>query len=305
MRLNSRNRRGLIGNCAAASDRNTLNLNRTEETKLQMKSQTLLNVLVLLSLAVAASAQDQNTMYLAVDGRNPLAHGTYTGLENPNLGNLTLIYAHWNQENPAINHFHPIGSTSYEGPIESPTVISTNTNNRIPEYFTEQAPLSLQPGTGALAGKLISGENGEHYSNIEFFSIQDLAPAAAESPEGIMYNSSGGAYTGSSLDGMNVAIELISMTPGLYLGLEQLSEPGDQLVIGGPSDLPFEPIFWTDEDAAPGSYTAEFKLVDLSGTYASAGAVNFDFAVVPEPTGFGLALFAGFLGTVLRKRRLS
>ena len=268
-----------------------------------MKLQTLLTTFVLLSLAVIASAQDQNTFYFAIDGRNPLAHGMYTGLDNPNLGNLTLAYAHWNEENPAINHFHPIGAASYEGPIESPTVTSTNTNNRIPEYFREQAPLSLKPGTGDLAGKLISGENGEYYSNTTFHSIHDLAPASDGTPEAMMYNSSDGGYAAGSLSGMNFAIELISMTPGLYLGLEQLSGAGEQLVIGGVSDLPFEPIFWTNEDAAPGSYTAEFKLVDLSGAIPSSGAINFDFAVVPEPSGFELAFFAGLLGTVIRKRR--
>ena len=269
-----------------------------------MKYQTLLTVPVLLSLAIHASAQDQNTFYIAIDGRNPLAHGTYTGLENPNMGNLTLAYAHWNEENPAINHFHPIGAASYEGPIETPTVTSTNTNNRIPEYFTEQAPLSLQPGTGDLEGLLISGENGEYYSNTTFYSIHDFSGATDGAPEAIMYNSSGGGYAAGPLAGMNLAMELISMTPGLYLGLEQLSEAGDRLVIGSEADLPFEPIFWTSGDAAPGAYTAEFKLVDLSGTFPSSGAINFDFAVVPEPTGFGLALF-GLLGTTLRKRRRS
>ena len=278
----------------------TLHFNK--ETTMQMKYHAI-TAFVLLTTTVSVFAQDQNNMYLAIDGRNPLAHGTYTGLENPNLGNLTLIYAHWNQENPAINHFHPIGSASYEGPIESPTVVSTNTNNRIPEYFTEQAPLTLQPGTGDLAGKLISGENGEHYSDITFFSIHDLAAAGEDTPEATMYNSSGGGYAAGSLDGMNVAIELISMSPGLYLGLEELSEAGDQLVIGGENNLPFEPIFWTNDDAAPGSYTAAFKLVDLSGTFPSSGAINFDFAVVPEPTGWGLALLAGCLVTPLRRRR--
>lgn len=270
-----------------------------------MKVQIIFKVLVLTSIAVSVYAQDQNTFYIAIDGRNPLAHGMYTGLENPNLGSLTLAYAHWNYENPAINHFHPIGVASYEGPIESPTVTSTNANNRIPETYTEQAPISLQPGTGDLEGLLVSGENGEYYSNMTFYSIHDMAPAEAGSPVAIMYNSSGGGYAAGSLDGMNLAIELISMTPGLYLGLEQLSEPGDQLVIGGVDDLPFEPIFWTNGDAAPGAYSAEFKLVDLSGTFPSSGAINFDFAVVPEPTGFGLAMGAGFLGAVLLRRRRS
>lgn len=274
-----------------------------DTTKLQMKLQLAIYTLAILSAAVTVYGQDQNTFYIAIDGRNPLAHGTYTGLENPNQGNLTLAYAHWNEENPAINHFHPIGAASYEGPIESPMVTSTNANNRIPESYTEQAPLSLQPGTGDLAGKLISGENGEYYSNTTFYSIHDLAAATDGAPEATMYNSSGGGYAGGALDGMNLAIELISMSPGLYLGLEQLSAAGDQMRIGSESDLPFEPIFWTDDAAAPGTYTAEFKLVDLSGTFPSSGAINFDFAVVPEPAGFGMALLAGLAGGFVRRRR--
>lgn len=249
-------------------------------------------------------AQDQHSFYVTVDGRNPLTFGTYTGLDNPNLGRLTLLYAHWNDEAPENNHFHSIGSYGYEGEIESPTVTPTNSNNRIPETYTGQAPLTLQEGTGDLAGKWVSAETDEHYSELTMYSVHALAAAADDSPEGIMYHSSGDGYSSTSMDGMNLAIELVSMTPGLYLGTEQLSAAGDQLAVGSESDLPFTPLFWTNGDAAPGQYSAEFKLVDLSGTYADSGTINFDFAVVPEPAANGmLCLGLMAIGALARRRQ--
>ena len=258
----------------------------------------------LLSGNFTAHAQDQRGFYVTVDGRNPLTFGTYTGLENPNLGRLTMLYAHWNQETPANNHFHSIGSYGYAGPVESPTVTTTNTNNRIPETYTGQAPLTLQPGTGALAGRLISTPTDEHYSDVTLYSIHDLGAATEGTPEQIMYRSSGGGYASTSMDGMNLAIELVSMTPGLYLGTEQLSNPGDRLIVGGETSLRFEPIFWTSDSAAPGTYSAEFKLIDLSGTYADSGTMHFDFAVVPEPaSSSALLIGTAVAGLALRRRR--
>ena len=263
----------------------------------------LIAVVAVTTTASESNAQDQNNFYVTVDGRNPLTFGTYTGLENPNVGRLTLLYAHWNQETPENNHFHSIGSYNYEGPIESPTVTATNTNNRIPEGYTGQAPLTLQEGSGELAGKLISAHTDEHYSDLTFYPIHDLSPAAEGTPEGIMYASSGGGYASTAMDGMNLAIELVSMTPGLYLGTEQLSSPGDQITIGSEADLPFTPLFWTNDDVAPGHYEAEFKLVDLSGTYPDSGTINFDFAVVPEPGSGSLVLLgASVIGMIARRQ---
>ena len=270
-----------------------------------MTNKHLTRFFTLLTVAMAlanCNAQEQRDYYITVDGRNPLTFGTYTGLENPNLGRLTFLFAHWNQETPEHNHFHSIGSYNYEGPVESPSVTTTNTNNRIPESYTGQAPLTLQPGTGDLLGKLVSSKTDEHYSDLTFYSIHDLQPATGDSPEAIMYSSSGGGYASTTMNDMNLALELVSMTPGLYLGTEQLSSPGDRLTIGGESELPFQPVFWTNDDAAPGHYAAEFKLVDLSGNYPDSGTINFDFAVVPEPTS-GLALLISLFVTGITLRR--
>ena len=250
------------------------------------------------------NAQEQRDFYVTVDGRNPLTFGTYTGLDNPNIGRLTLLFAHWNEETPENNHFHSIGSYNYEGPVESPSVTTTNTNNRIPEYFTGQDPLTLQEGTGAFAGKLVSGRTGEHYSDLTFHSIHELQSAIDDSPESVMYGSSGGGYANTTMKDMNLAIELVSMTPGLFLGTEQLSSPGDRLMIGSESELPYQPVFWTEDNATRGHYAAEFKLVDISGNYPDSGTINFDFAVVPEPiSNFPLLICLLVTGATLHRRK--
>ena len=249
------------------------------------------------------NAQEQRNVYVTVDGRDPLTFGTYTGLENPNLGRLTFLYAHWNEETPENNHFHSIGSYSYEGEVDSATVTTTNGNNRLPETYTGQAPLTLQEGTGDLAGKLVSAATDEHYSDLTMYSIHDMKPAAEGTPVGYMYASSGGGYASTSMDGMNLAFEIVSMTPGLYLGTEQLSAAGDRLTIGSEADLPFRPIFWTEDDATPGPYSAELKLIDLSGTYADSGTINLDFAVVPEPGTSSLLLCSLVASGLMLRRR--
>jgi hypothetical protein len=247
-------------------------------------------------------AQQQRGFYVGVDGRELVASGDFSGLPNPNHHRLTMLYAHWNATTPTSNHFHGIGAYSYQGTAESPIIVSTSTNNHIPETYTGQEPLTLKPGSGALSGKLISGENGEHYSDLTLGSIHELGSAAVGTPENFMYQSSGGRYAQTPLNGLNLAIELISITPGLYLGTEQLSAPGDRLLLGGEGDLPFEPIFWADDAAAPGTYSAEFKLVDLSGTFGDSGSMSFDFAVVPEPS-TALLVLGGCLFLAGHRRR--
>ncbi|MCO6046089.1 all3515 family Zur-repressed PEP-CTERM protein [Aeoliella sp. ICT_H6.2] len=243
-------------------------------------------------LAQSASAEFLN-YYVGLDTRSEITYGTYLGLSNPNQDRLTFLYAHPNEESPESNHFHGIGAHSYEGPVESPTATPTNSNNRLPETYTGQAPLTLQTGSGEYAGKLVSGENGEHYSDLTIANIHDMAGFAEDAPETYMYNSSAMGYQGS-LDGVQLGLEVVSITPGLYLGSEGLTA-GETLEVGDLTALPFEPVFWTEADAVPGTYSAELRLVDLGGNLQSSGTFNIDFAVsaVPEPvTAWMLGLMA-------------
>jgi len=263
--------------------------------------------LVMLSATAASVRAAEHNYYLTVDGRPTLTSGTYTGQANPNSGRLTLLYAHWNDATPSSNHFHGIGVYSLTGPAATPTVLDTNGNNRLPETYTAQAPLTLQAGAGAYAGKLVSGENGEHYSDLSLYSIHDLAAAATlnpTSPEGYMYNSNAG-YKNTPMTGLNPALEIVSISPGLNLGQAGLNQPGDRLAIGGEASWPFEPVFWTDGSAALGVYSASLRLVDQANVFGSSGTFHVDFAVVPEPASVGMALIAGlgFLVATYRWRR--
>lgn len=260
--------------------------------------------LAMLSATAASVRAAEHNYYLTVDGRPTLASGTYTGQANPNGGRLTLLYAHWNDDTPSSNHFHGIGVYSLTGAADAPTVLDTNGNNRLPETYTAQAPLTLQAGAGAYAGKLVSGENGEHYSDLSLFSIHDLAAAATlnpTSPEGYMYNSNAG-YKNMPMTGLDLALEIVSISPGLNLGQAGLNQPGDRLSIGGEASWPFEPVFWTDGNAAPGAYSASLRLVDQANVFGSSGTFHVDFAIVPEPGSIGMALLAG-LGFVVATYR--
>jgi hypothetical protein len=256
-----------------------------------------------------AAAELQN-FYIGRDGREVLTSGAYAGLPNPNHGRLTFLYAHTYPDTPGNNHYHGIGAYSYTGDVGSPTVNSTNANNRIPETHTGQAPLTLVPGSGPWAGKLVSQETAEHYSDLQIRSVWDLSSAGAGSPEEILFNSSGGRWS-SSLEGAEVWLELISKSPGLHIGAgaaaEILSNPGDQHLLGPGNSLDFLPVFWTEADAAPGAYSAQFRLHDLGAAggrtpFDSSGNFHFDFAVVPEPTALWLAA-VGAVGLATGRRR--
>lgn len=264
-------------------------------------------LLLFSAMAPAASAAQHNAQhnyYLTVDGRPTLTSGTYAGQANPNSGRLTLLYAHWNDATPSSNHFHGIGVYSLTGLAGTPTVLDTSGNNRLPETYTAQVPLTLKAGAGEYAGKLVSGENGEHYSDLTLYSIHDLAAEAMANPtgpEGVMYNSNAG-YKNTPLTGLNLALEIVSISPGLNLGLAGLHQSGARLTIGGEASWPSEPVFWTDASAAPGNYSAALRLVDLAGQFSDSGTFHVDFAVVPEPGSVRMALIAG-LGFVVATYR--
>ncbi|MCS6289275.1 MAG: hypothetical protein H8K10_09895 [Nitrospira sp.] len=113
--------------------------------------------------------------YVGVEGLQTIASGTYAGLNNPNHGRLTFLFAHPNETPPSTSHYHSIGAWSYSGPAGNPVVNTTNANNRIPEILSGQAPLPLVPGQGAQAGRWVNqAVPGLEYSNLRMASTQSL-----------------------------------------------------------------------------------------------------------------------------------
>lgn len=255
-------------------------------------------------------SQDYEHFYIGVDSFDVLQNGDYAGLENPNHARLTFLFSHV-EEDPATNHFHGIGSYSYSGAVDNPTINSTNTNNRIPETYTQLPPLTLQLGTGIYTDKLVSTSTGEEYSNLTIKAVLSL-----KSNEDIgaqyLFNSSNGRWNNSLADAMP-SLELVSITDGLNIadeqGLNILTEIGDTYTLGSGDDISFTPTFWTDTSASAGTYSATFRLLDLGSnnddSFRKSGTFNLDFQVtpVPEPPAFlGVGAFA--LLAFLRKNKL-
>ncbi|MBK9308851.1 MAG: VPLPA-CTERM sorting domain-containing protein [Nitrospira sp.] len=224
--------------------------------------------------------------YIGVDRQETISSGTYAGLSNPNFGRLTFLFAHPDETNPANSHYHGIGAWSYSGPAASPTVNNTNTNNRIPETFTNQAPLPLFPGQGAEASKWVSqAVPGLEYSDLQWESTQSLSSASPGTLEHFLFTSSGNRWAGA-LDNTNVALELVEVTPGLQVaddtGTSILSTIGETYELGDGNLLSFQPGFFTMDDTEE-RYSAAFRLIDLNGTLKNSGTFHMDFAPVPLP----------------------
>jgi hypothetical protein len=259
----------------------------------------------LAALTAATAHAELVGSYIGIDGRNPLASGTYRGLPNPNFGRLTFLYAHVYEYVPGlapagatafnVNHYHPIGAYSLSGPTNAPVINPTSGNNRIPEPGSRQPGLTLVPTTNApYAGKLVNARSDEHYSDLRWRSTHDLNQPAIYgpgSPEWVLFHSSAGTQT-NSLEGATVALELLGKTEGLHVGttnqLDVLTHPGDRFVIGAGDRINFQPVFWTEGNAAVGTYSATFKLVDINTDggrtpFPESGAFSLDFRVVPPP----------------------
>lgn len=237
--------------------------------------------------------------YVAPDSRATLT-GVYAGLPNPNYNRLTFYYPHAFPSTPANNHYHGIGAYSLIGPATNAIIVPTNSGFRIPEVYTGQAPLTLVLATnGYHAGRLVSMTTAEHYSTIRLRPAHALTTNITlgggvpvtnyygyGSGEWFMFNS-GGLRT-QSMAGSTIALELVSLTPGLHLGddatADLVTNPGDRVTLGDGSYFDFKPVLWTAADAPVGTYEVKFKLVDTTGTWQESGIVSVHFRVVAEPT---------------------
>lgn len=231
--------------------------------------------------------------YIGIDSQQPIAFGVYTGLPNPNFGRLTFFYAHHFETTIANNHYHGIGSWTYLGPTNAVVVTNSNSGNRIPEVYTGLPPLTLvnaPTNLPAFSGRLVSLRTDEHYSDRRLRPTWDLKQYPTNTGEWFMFNSSAGTRTGS-LAGMKPALQLVSKTAGLSIGVPTnpslLNNPGDQLTLGEGDSWEAWPLFSTAADAAPGTYTATFKLVDLNTAdpaTTESGLFHLDFKVPEVPT---------------------
>lgn len=257
----------------------------------------LLTLVAAAALAMPVSAAPV-LFYTGLDSLTALTSGPYVGMPNPNAGRLTLLLNHG-------DHFHAIGGYSYSGPAAASVVNPTSSNNRVPEPSSAEPPLPLSAGTGVYGGKLVNKSGPSEYSDIDFASTNELAGFAPDSPEQTLLNSSGGRWS-SSVSGAVIALELLSITPGLNVGTAtnmNIFSNGGSYPIGSGNDIDFTPVFWTDATAPLGPYSATMRLVDMrtSGALLPSGEFTFDFAAVPEPT--TVALMGAGLIVIFAKAR--
>ena len=284
-------------------------MNRYDRLVMRLKKQLGKWVgVVVVGLACGGAVSVHASMleyYVGVDGLQTIASGTYAGLNNPNHGRLTFLFAHPNETTPSTSHYHSIGAWSYSGPAGNPVVNTTNTNNRIPEILSGQAPLPLVPGQGAQAGRWVNqAVPGLEYSNLRMASTQSLSQAAVGTTEHYLFNSSGGRWTGS-LNAVSLALELVSLTPGLQVadqtGAPIFSAIGQTYKLGEGNPFSFTPSFYTNDNARS-RYSAAFRFVDLNGTLRDSGTFHMDFAPVPLPAAAWL-MASALTGLAVLKRR--
>jgi len=240
--------------------------------------------------ALAASAKDHTipSYIVGVDGLAELASGPFAGRPNPNHQRLTFLMAHTYPDAPGRNHYHSIGRLVYqEGEPGTEPTIRVNPANHVPEGSVP--PLRLLPApAGPLQGRLISlpdyhPEDDEYdYAFLTVVEVDQLAGQPAGSPRDVLLNSSNGRWRGS-VRAADIVLELVDLTPGLNVadadGRSLFTAPGDRQRLG--STFTFSPVFWAAAEAAPGRYTARFRLRDANGNFADSGEFEFRFQVAP------------------------
>ena len=268
-----------------------------------MRLRQFFMVVLLASASVSAQAElrrDEGIgFYIGLDTRLVNVGGTYNGLDNPNGNRITLLLEH-------VDHYHGIGTYSLTGPAGLPTVVDTNSNNQIPEVSSGEEPLPLSSGAGLYAGTLRSAVGDSEYSYLGMASTASLDGFPVASPEYVLYNSSAGRWAGS-LAGVEVGLQLVSLTPGLNVGTDtdtNIFDGGDVYSLGDGAGIEFKPVFWVASDAPGGTYTAGFRLINLTdgSDVTDSGRFYINFAPVPEPETYALFGLGLLLLGVVRRR---
>jgi len=257
---------------------------------------------ILLALTVPANAAIAS-YFIGVDGQATLPSGTYTGLANPNSQRLTLLYAHYDLNNPLYpHHYHSKGRLVYTGPnLGVNTAVTVSTSNFLPEASGGTHLFLATRNSGAYAGKSAIVENpNNHFTLLGMLDTGKLDLNVAL--ENTLFNSSTGRWTGA-ITGSDVHMVLTFATAGLNFG--STSDPNAALFSANDGqhlsdDIDFQWVPWVDSATADGTeFIARFKLVDETGTFGDSGDFEYRFMAVPEPSS---ALLAG-LGALFLLRR--
>jgi len=273
------------------------------------------NLLIAMAFAVAAPLAHSNAdhyiygaegsgLFVGLDSRPTTVGGVYDGLPNPNYNRITWLFDHSASSSP---HYHGIGAYSYFGPADLPVSTDTNTNNIIPEGYALLPPLGLHPGSGSYAGALRTvSDDGSLYSFLGMNSTNRLTSFAEGTTGFDLFHSSSDRYTGS-LGNIEVGLQLISHTVGLRVGTEtdvNIFDSGDTISLGNGNAIDFKPVFSVESGAAAGTYTAGFRLVNLTenSTIQGSGRFYVSLTPVPEPETYAL-MGLGLLGVGFAARR--
>lgn len=237
------------------------------------------------------------------------------GLTNPNYNRLTMLYAHYVLG--SASHFHGTGSYYYDYDSDgTPYVVSSKPGwNHIPAEYQRgidggQDYLVLTSGTGIFDGKLISGNDGGHFSNLTIQPVGALA-LSDDSNNQTLYASASARWSSLSTANTTFGMELVNISDGLHVATESggsvFSSVGDIATLGTGNSWSFKPVFWTDNSATPGIYSATFRFKDITQAdsctpYGDGGEFTYDFRVVPEP-GSVVSLATGLLSLILIRRK--
>jgi len=235
------------------------------------------------------------------DNRQTLDRGSYAGLPNPNYNRLSLLFPH-QHEPVSTSGFHAIGAYSYTGTGSGIATVPTSTNNRLPEISARLSPLPLFPDNGVFTGKWVSQATEQNiYSDLKIKPLKHLLEDINDPFVAAIYNAGNGRWNSLLGDEATIALELISITPGLQVADEQgndLFDQGNTEFIGQGDDFTFTPKFYVDDTAPSTIYSATFRFVDTNDSngrtpFLPSGTFSFDFqqATIPEPsTLFGLGI---------------